>query len=95
MGWEERSCVADRGNLIFRQPTSKIKMKKISHPEESLMEQALRHSKTKTLDELRDMTGIPSSWLRKFRSNKIADPSVNRIEKLLKAFGVALVTPAK
>lgn len=70
-------------------------MKKNESASESLMNQALRHSKTKTLDELRDMTGLASSWLRKFRAGKIANPSVNRIEKILTAFEVSTVTLSK
>lgn len=34
-------------------------------------------------------TGIPAKWTRKFRNEKIPDPSVNRIEKLIAFFSRA------
>lgn len=33
-----------------------------------------------SLDELKRLTGLPDSWLRKFRQGEIAEPSVNRVE---------------
>jgi hypothetical protein len=50
-----------------------------------LLPLALKLAKAETLDTLRDKTGIPSSWLSKFRLGKIKNPSVNRIEKIIVA----------
>ena len=39
-----------------------------------------------TLEALHAGTALRISWLRKFRAGEIKNPSVNRIEKILKAF---------
>jgi transcriptional regulator with XRE-family HTH domain len=56
-------------------------------PPGALFSNALRIAKKNTLESLYDKTGLPLSWLRKFRAGEIKNPSVNRIETLLKAFG--------
>lgn len=56
------------------------------------MDQALQLSNSLTLDELRDKTNIPSSWLRKFRGGRIKNPGVERIERILTAFGVSNIS---
>ena len=67
-------------------------MKKSKETPETLMRQAKSLVMSETLDELRARTGIPSSWLRKFRRGEIKNPGVNRIEKILTSFGVSNVT---
>lgn len=50
----------------------------------SLMTETLRLLKNRdqTLPNIYLETGIPFYWLRKFSANQIAQPSVNRIQKL-------------
>lgn len=55
------------------------------------MEQAKELVMSETLDKIRERTGLPSSWLRKFRRGEICNPSVNRIEKILTSFGVSKI----
>lgn len=46
---------------------------------------ALELAKCHSLDECIRYTGLPSSWLAKFRRGSIKSPSVNRIETIIEA----------
>lgn len=50
----------------------------------SLLSETLRLLKERqfTLPEIAQATGLSFYWLRKLASNEIADPGVNRIQKL-------------
>lgn len=51
----------------------------------SLLEKTLdllRNHRQKTLREIEDATELPYYWLRKMASGEIADPGVNRVQKL-------------
>lgn len=60
---------------------------KTDSPPGVLFSKALKLAKGETLEVLYTETRLPFSWLRKFRAGEIKNPSVNRIETLLKAFG--------
>ena len=49
----------------------------------SLYRQALKVARDHSLEELYDATGLPISYLRKFRSGYIESPSVHRVETIL------------
>jgi DNA-binding Xre family transcriptional regulator len=77
------ACLPDQGTLIFHgMPLSK---KKISQGR--LYPKALKLARGLTLEELYQKTGLPLSWLRKFRQGEIKSPSVQRVEALLVALG--------
>jgi hypothetical protein len=52
--------------------------------QQSLMTETLRllKSRSETLPQIQEATGIPFYWLRKFIGGEIHDPSVNRVQKL-------------
>jgi hypothetical protein len=50
-----------------------------------LLPLALSLAKAETLETLHDKTGLPLSWLSKFRRAEIKNPSVNRVEKIIVA----------
>lgn len=82
----------DTGTLIFHAMAArKRKMKKIrsspDSPPGALYSKAITVAKGETLEVLYTRTHLPLSWLRKFRAGEIKNPSVNRIETLLNAFG--------
>jgi hypothetical protein len=60
---------------------------KDADPPGKLYSDALTLAKGETLEVLYTATGLPISWLRKFRAGGIPNPSVHRVEKLLKSFG--------
>lgn len=76
----------DTGTLIFRGMTGR--KKKISQGR--LYPVALKLAKAMPLDLLIRKTGLPESWLRKFRQEEIKAPSVQRIEIVLTACGKRL-----
>lgn len=78
------ACVPDSGTLIFRRT---MKRKQKSNQPGKLFSDALTLAKGETLEVLYTRTGLPLSWLRKFRAGEISNPSVNRVETLLKSFG--------
>jgi hypothetical protein len=89
---EISACLPDTGTLIFHgMPARKRKMKKIrsspDSPPGDLYSRAFAAANSETLEVLYNRTRLPLSWLRKFRTGEIKNPSVNRIETLLKAFG--------
>lgn len=59
-------------------------MKTIEKPGRLLLA-TLKAARKVKLDDLRDRTGFPSSWLRKFRAGSIPNPSVNRVEAVYEA----------
>lgn len=79
------SCAPDWGTLIFR-ATMKYKPKISAPPGLSLYQNALDISRRETLETLARKTGLPFSWLRKFRAGQIKSPGVQRVEKILTAF---------
>lgn len=63
----------------------------------SLMTETLRllKDRNQTLETIMIETGIPFFWLRKFSAGQIAQPSVNRIQKLYEYLsGRRLLEPA-
>jgi transcriptional regulator with XRE-family HTH domain len=60
---------------------------KNTEPAGELYSRALILAKGETLEALFTRSGLPLSWLRKFRAGEIANPSVNRVETILKSFG--------
>jgi hypothetical protein len=68
---------------------SKGKHKNLPDPAEepgTLFREARAIAQAETLEALHAATALRISWLRKFRAGEIKNPSVNRIEKILKAF---------
>ena len=62
-------------------PTDKKKLKEISYSR--IYTKAYQLARENTLETLYEKTKLPISWLRKFRSGAIKNPSVNTIEKLI------------
>lgn len=84
MGFADSACVPNSGTLIFHgTPNGKEKMKVSQNNTKkrgSLHSSALRLAKTVTLEELHALTSLPLAWLRKFKAEEIANPSVNRVQ---------------
>jgi hypothetical protein len=58
----------------------------IATPDGELFARALSVARSEKLETLVILTRLPLAWLRKFRAGSIRNPSVNRIETLLKTF---------